>query len=67
MSIIWQNGGQKHKIINFEDNFPFGTLYIHKWTENVIVQVRQYPNVLCKVSIGRRKAVKRATIWVKWR
>ena len=37
-----QNEGEKYKIINFQGNFPFGTLQIHKCTEKMVVQGKQY-------------------------
>ena len=46
---MWAIGGLKHakrvnkyKIANFEANFQFETLLIHKWTQKMVVQTLQY-------------------------
>ena len=39
---IVQNEGQKYKIVNFHGNFPFRSLQMHKCTEKMVVEGKQY-------------------------
>ena len=39
---------KSEKIANFEANFPFGTMQIHKWMEKMVVQTKKYQTYTLK-------------------
>ena len=39
---------KSEKIANFEANFPFDTMQIHKWMEKMVVQTKKYQTYTLK-------------------